>query len=71
MIEPFLLQRRRWEEGGMVEGCRLVADNSGTTPCVPTEDFQSADVSEQQKLFQVVEKLTGSGGFYAENSSRT
>jgi hypothetical protein len=38
MIEPLSLQLRRWEEGGMVGGCQIVVDNSGTTPCVPTED---------------------------------
>jgi hypothetical protein len=41
----------------MVRGCQLVADNSGTTPCVPVEDSQSAEVPEQQKLFQVVKNL--------------
>jgi hypothetical protein len=46
MIEPFLLQLRRWEEGGMVRGCRLVVDNSGTMLCVPAEVFQSAEVPE-------------------------
>jgi hypothetical protein len=39
MLEPFLLLPRRWEEGGLVEGCRLVVDSSGTTLCVPAEDF--------------------------------
>jgi hypothetical protein len=70
-IEPFLLQLRRWEEGGMVGGCRLVVDNSGTTPCVPAKDFQSAEVSEQQKFFSSSRNLTGSGGFCAETSSGT
>jgi hypothetical protein len=56
-IEPFLLQLRRWEEGGVVGGCRLVADNSGTMPCVPAEDFQSAEVPEQLKFFQEVKTL--------------
>jgi hypothetical protein len=41
----------------MVGGCRLVADNSGTMPCVPAEDSQSMEVPEQQKLFQIVETL--------------
>jgi hypothetical protein len=58
MIEPFLLQLRRWEEGGMVGGCRLVAGNSSTTPCVPAEASQSTEVPEQQKLFQVVKTLS-------------
>jgi hypothetical protein len=56
MLEPFSLQPRRWEEGGPDGGCRIVVDNSGTTLCVPTEDSQYA-VTEQQKLFQVVENL--------------
>jgi hypothetical protein len=38
MIEPFSLQLRLWGEGGMVRGCWLVVDNSGTMPCVPAED---------------------------------
>jgi hypothetical protein len=56
LLGPFSLQPRRWEEGGPVGGCRIVVDNSGTTLCVPAEDSQSA-VTEQQKLFQVVEYL--------------
>jgi hypothetical protein len=50
MLEPFLLLPRRWEEGGLVGGCRVVVDSSGTTLCVPAEDFQLA-VAEQQNLF--------------------
>jgi hypothetical protein len=56
-IVSFSLQLRCWGEGGTVGGCRIVADNSGTTPCVPAEDSQSAEVPEQQKLFQVVKNL--------------
>jgi hypothetical protein len=51
MLEPFLLLPRRWEEGGLVGGCWVVVDSSGTTLCVPTEDFQSA-VAAQQNLFR-------------------
>jgi hypothetical protein len=39
MLELFSLQPRCWEEGGPVGGCRVVVDNSGTTLCVPVEDF--------------------------------
>jgi hypothetical protein len=39
MLELFSLQPRCWEEGGPVGGCRIVVDNSGTTLCVPAEDF--------------------------------
>jgi hypothetical protein len=39
MLELFSLQPRRWEEGGPVGGCHVVGDNSGTTLCVPAEDF--------------------------------
>jgi hypothetical protein len=42
----------------MVGGCRLVAGNSSTTPCVPAEASQSTEVPEQQKLFQVVKTLS-------------
>jgi hypothetical protein len=56
-IETFLLQLRRWEEGGVVGGCRLVADNSDTMPCVPIEDFKSAEVPKQRKFCQEVETL--------------
>jgi hypothetical protein len=41
MLELFSLQPQRWEEGGPVGGCRVVVDNSGTTLCVPAEDFFS------------------------------
>jgi hypothetical protein len=51
MLEPFLLLPRRWEEGGLVGGCRVVVDSSGTTLCVPVEDFQLA-VAVQHNLFQ-------------------
>jgi hypothetical protein len=50
MLKPFLLLPRCWEEGGLVGGCRVVVDSSGTTLCVPAEDFQLA-VAEQQNLF--------------------
>jgi hypothetical protein len=50
MLEPFLLLPRHWEEGGLVGGCRAVVDRSGTTLCVPVEDFQLA-AAEQQNLF--------------------
>jgi hypothetical protein len=56
MIEPFSLQWRRWEEGGVVRGCRLMADNSGTT-LVSLQRIFSAEVPEQQKFFQVVKTL--------------
>jgi hypothetical protein len=46
-IEPFSLQLRRWGEGGTVGGHWIVADNSDTTPCVPAEDSQLAEVPEQ------------------------
>jgi hypothetical protein len=42
MLEPALLLPQRWEEGGLVGGCRVVVGNSGTTLCVPVEDFQLA-----------------------------
>jgi hypothetical protein len=42
----------------VVGGCRLVADDSGTMPCVPAEDFQSAEVPKQQKFFQEVKTLS-------------
>jgi hypothetical protein len=50
MLEPSLLLPRRWEEGGLVGGCRVVVDSSGTTLCVPVEDFQLA-VVDQHNLF--------------------
>jgi hypothetical protein len=50
MLEPSLLLLRRWEEGGLVGGCRVVVDCSDTTLCIPAEDFQLA-VAEQQNLF--------------------
>jgi hypothetical protein len=34
-----------------------VADNSGTMLCVPAEDSQSVEVSEQQNFFQEVKTL--------------
>jgi hypothetical protein len=46
MLEPFLPLPRCWEEGGLVRGCWVVVDSSGTTLCVPAEDFQLA-VAEQ------------------------
>jgi hypothetical protein len=51
LLELFLLQPWRWEEGGPVGGYRVVVDSSGTTPCVPAEDFLLV-VAEQQNLFQ-------------------
>jgi hypothetical protein len=69
MLEPFLLLPRRWEEGGLVGGCRVVVDRSETTLCVPAEDFQLA-VAEQQNLFQKSSRiLTGFEGFCTENNS--
>jgi hypothetical protein len=56
-IGPFSLQLRRWGEGSMVGGCRIVADNCDTTPCFPAEDSQLAEVPEQQKVFYVVKSL--------------
>jgi hypothetical protein len=50
LLEPFSLRLRRWGEGGPVGGCWVVVDSSGTTLCVPAEDFQLA-VAEQQTLF--------------------
>jgi hypothetical protein len=50
LLEPFLLRLRRWGEGGPVGGCRVVVDSSGTTLCVPAEDFQLT-AEEQQNLF--------------------
>jgi hypothetical protein len=50
MLKPSLLLPRHWEEGGLVGGCRVVLDSSGTTLCVPAEDFQLA-VAEQHNLF--------------------
>jgi hypothetical protein len=47
----FLLLPQRWEEGGLVGGCRVVVDSSSTTLCVPAEDFQLA-VAAQQNLFR-------------------
>jgi hypothetical protein len=47
-----------------------VVDNSGTTLCVPVEDFQSV-VTKQLNLFQSTQILTGFGGFCAENNSGT
>jgi hypothetical protein len=69
LLELFLLQSRHWEEGGLVGGCWVVVDSSGTTLCVPAADFQLA-VAEQQNLFQKNSRiLTGFGGFCAENNS--
>jgi hypothetical protein len=47
-----------------------MVDNSGTTLCVPAEDFQST-VTKQQNLFQSTQILTGYGGFCAENNYGT
>jgi hypothetical protein len=46
MLEPSLLLPQRWEEGSLVGGCRVVVDSSGTTLCIPAEDFQLV-VAEQ------------------------
>jgi hypothetical protein len=70
LLELFSLQLQRWEEGGPVGGYRVVVDNSGTTLCVPVEDFQST-VVEQQNLFQSTRILIGFGGLCAENNSGT
>jgi hypothetical protein len=51
LLELFSLQPRHWEEGGPIGGYRVVVDSSGTTPCVPAEDFPLA-AAEQQNLFQ-------------------
>jgi hypothetical protein len=56
MLEPFSLLPRRWEEGGLVEGCRVVVDSFGTTLCVPVEDFLVA-VAKQQNFPKVVKHL--------------
>jgi hypothetical protein len=54
----------------MVGGCWLVADNSGTTPCVPAVDFSQRKF-QNNRDFSSSRNLTGSGGFCAENSSGT
>jgi hypothetical protein len=54
MLELFLLQPQRWEEGGLVGACQVVVDNSGTTPCVPAEDFS---VSGYRKIELIPKKL--------------
>jgi hypothetical protein len=41
-LSPLCFYHARWEEGGLVGGCRVVVDSSGTTLCVPAEDFQLA-----------------------------
>jgi hypothetical protein len=33
MLEPSLLLPQCWEEGGLVGGCRVVADSSAVCPC--------------------------------------
>jgi hypothetical protein len=53
MLELFSLQLQRWEEGGPVRGCRVVVDNSGTTLCVPAEDFS---VSGYRKIELIPKK---------------
>jgi hypothetical protein len=68
MLGLFSLQPRCWEEGGPDGGCRIVVDNFGTTLCVPGEDSQYA-IIEQQKFIPSSQKLTGCGGFCAENCS--
>jgi hypothetical protein len=50
LLEPFSLRLQCWGEGGPVGGCRVMVGSSGTTLCVPAEDFQLA-VAEQQNLF--------------------
>jgi hypothetical protein len=70
MLGLFSLQLRRWEEDGQDGGCRIVVDNFGTMLCVPAEDSQYV-VTEQQKFIPSSRKLTGCGGFCAENSSGT
>jgi hypothetical protein len=44
VLELSSLRLRRWGEGGLVKGCRVAKGSSGTTLCVPTEDFQLAVV---------------------------
>jgi hypothetical protein len=72
LLEPSSLRLRRWGEGGPVEGCRVVVDSSGTTLCVPAEDFQLA-IAEQQNWFSTKSSriLTSFGGFCAENNCGT
>jgi hypothetical protein len=70
MLVLFSLQPQRWEEGDPDGGCQTVEDNFGTTLCVPAEDFQYA-VIEQQKFIPSSRRLTGCGGFCAENNSGT
>jgi hypothetical protein len=53
MLELFLLLPQHWEEGGPVRGCRVVVDNSGTTLCVPAEDFS---VSGYRKIELIPKK---------------
>jgi hypothetical protein len=72
LLELSSLQLQHWGEGGPVEGCQVVEGSSGTTLCVPAEDFQLA-VAEQQNLFSAKSSriLTSFGGFCAENSCGT
>jgi hypothetical protein len=70
MLELFSLQPRRWEEGDPDGGCQIMVDNFGTMLCVPAEDSQYT-FTEQQKFIPSSRKLTGCGGFCAENSSGT
>jgi hypothetical protein len=42
LLELSSLRLRRWGEGGPIEGCRVAEGSSGTTLCVPIEDFQLA-----------------------------
>jgi hypothetical protein len=72
LLELSLLRLQHWGEGGPVEGCRVVEGSSGTTLCIPAEDFQLA-VVEQQNLLSIKSSriLTGFGGFCVENSCGT
>jgi hypothetical protein len=53
MLELFSLRLQRWEEGSPIGGCRVVVDNSGTTLCVPAEDFS---VSGYRKIELISKK---------------
>jgi hypothetical protein len=57
MLKLFSLQTWRWEEGGPVGGYRVVVDNSGTTLCVPAEDFFSQRLQKNRTYSKEVEHL--------------
>jgi hypothetical protein len=56
MLEPFLLLPRRWEEGGLVGGCRVVVDSFGTTLC-PCRGFSVRCCRITELIPKVVEHL--------------